>query len=513
MKEPAADFTDADVRALASHGIPIEEARRHLELFRNPPPFAQLDRACTLGDGIVAIRETDHRDLLARHATLADTGRLTKFVPASGAASRMFKTLLAQWADESARTRADLEAHARGGDEAARDTLLFLDEIDRFAFTTETMRKAAQKGDHRTVLKLLLSDQGLGYGTSPKGLIAFHRYPDGVRTPFEEHLVEAAGQIRDRNGECRVHLTISPEHREGFEALAARTVARHEKSLGARFAIEYSTQDPSTDTLAAGSDDRPFRLSDGTLLLRPGGHGALLKNLDRLDADVVLIKNIDNVVMDHSKNATQLWKRLIVGLFARLESEIAELARRLESGDESAAGAAILFIERELGQDVDSLRGGHGDALRANLLARLDRPLRIAGVVRNTGEPGGGPYWVRGADGSVTAQIVEGSQIDPESPEQQTIRASATHFNPVDLVCGLRDRHGRKWPLADFVDPRTVFISRKSQSGRAIKALELPGLWNGAMAHWNTVFVEVPIETFAPVKTVFDLLRDEHQPR
>lgn len=507
------DFTDRDIRELEERGIALEEAQRQLALFRDPPPFAVVDRPCTVGDGITAIPDADHRSLLAHHADAAASGRVSKFVPASGAASRMFKTLAAQLADAGPRNRNEVEARARGGDDAARDTLRLMDEIGRFAFADAVMTASAAKGDHISVLRRLLTSEGLGYGSAPKGLILFHRYADGPRTAFEEHLVEAEAQIRSEGGRCRVHFTISPEHRAGFTALLGKVTSRHDGGRETRHDVEFSVQDPATDTIAVTTGNEPFRTESGALLLRPAGHGALIRNLGALDADIVLIKNIDNVVMDHLKGPTHLWKRLLVGLYCRIEHRCHSIAAALESSPSvEAVEAALRFVETDLGLDAAHLRRQSPNEASRSLLALLDRPLRIAGVVRNEGEPGGGPFWVRGRDGSVTPQIVEGSQIDPRSAGQQALRAAATHFNPVDLVCGVRDRFGNRFDLTRFIDHDTVFISHKSQGGRDLKALEVPGLWNGAMAYWNTIFVEVPIATFAPVKTVFDLLRPEHQP-
>jgi hypothetical protein len=419
------EFSPADRGAIERHGLTVEEISRQLALFSNPPAPQHLARPATAGDGVRRVPESDHAALLALADDAARAGRLTKFVPASGAASRMFASLLA------------------GGRET-EETRRFRENRDRFAF-----RESVEELSSR-----------------PKALIPFHAYPEGVRTPFDEHLFEAAGTIRDASGLCRVHFTVSPEHRAAFEKKLVEVRPRVERATGARFEVSFSEQAPSTDTIAADPGGGPFRTSTGDLLFRPGGHGALLVNLAevaRRGGDVVLVKNIDNVAPDARRAPTLLWKRLLTGLLVTLE------------------------------------RSG-----------RRERPIRVCGVVRNEGEPGGGPFWVDGPDGP-GLQIVESAQVDLTDPAQAAVWRAATHFNPVDLVCSLRDAAGRPFDLSRFVDERAVFIAPKTHEGKALKALERPGLWNGAMAFWETVFVEVPKETFAPVKTVLDLLRPEHQ--
>ena len=415
-------LTDADLAQIEAHGLTGDEVLRQLALFAAPPASARLLRPATVGDGIVRIGEERHPGLVARWAEACRAGRLSKFVPASGAASRMFAGLEAADSPEIAR---------------------YLENASRFPFADSLDR-----------LREL-----------PKGLVPFHRYADGARTPFEEHLVEAAAVVRDAGGACRLHVTISPEHEQSFRALLEGPGDRLAWKLGVRFEVDFSHQEPSTDTVAADLDDRPFRLADGSLLFRPGGHGALLPNLEGSGGDVVLVKNIDNVQREEQADPGILWKKLLAG--------------------------SLLEIE---------------DAARVER-----RPTRVAGVVRNQGEPGGGPFWVAGPEGP-SLQIVESSEVDLSDPGQAAIWKASTHFNPVDLAVSLRDGSGRPWRLADFVDESAVFIARKTKDGRALKALERPGLWNGAMARWRTSFVEIPVEAFTPVKTVFDLLRPEHRP-
>lgn len=507
-------FTDRDLRQMAELGIAPEEAIRQIELFRNPPPYTRVLRPCTPGDGIRNFFDSDHPELLAVFEEAAAQGRIGKFVPASGAASRMFKGLLGYLNDEATEPPSEVRS--------------FFASLPRFAFYDDLaaalrrdgldLKELLRSGGHRTVLGYLLTGRGLGYEDLPKGLLRFHRYPDGARTAFEEHLVEAAAYTRDADGGCRLHFTVSPEHEQDFVRLLEEVRPRYEERYGCRFLITFSHQARSTDTLAVDPENRPFRQEDGTLLFRPGGHGSLIENLQALGAlgwDVVLIKNIDNVVPDRRKEAGLLWKKLLAGSLLALQRRVFGYLERLEAGP---APLELLdevdkFLADDLSLAVPADMGVAGsEARRRYLVKLLDRPLRVCGVVRNLGEPGGGPFWVESPACDVSSlQIVETSQIDPEDREQQAILKSSTHFNPADIACALRNRHGRPYDLKQYIDPKTVFIASKSHEGRPLKALERPGLWNGAMACWNTVFVEVPDETFAPVKTVMDLLRAEHQ--
>lgn len=489
-------FSPRDLRQMASMGLDPEEAARQIALFRNPPPHTRVLRPCRLGDGIRSIPPEEHAPLLARFDAAAREGRIGKFVPASGAATRMFKDLL-----EFLASPPDAEPSP-----AVRT---FFAHLDRFAFRGD-LGAAVQSGDDRAILTCLLEDSGLGYADLPKGLLPFHRYPEGARTPFEEHLVEAAALTRGEDGRCLLHFTVSPEHQDLFEQLLDGVRSGYEERFDCRFVISFSTQRHATDTLAVDLENRPFRLADGSLLFRPGGHGALLDNLNELGRDgwdVVFLKNIDNVVPDARKALVHLWKKILGGCLLSLRERIFGLLDRLEAGggDDATLVEAAELLERDLSRPLPK----QIDA--AFLVDALDRPLRVCGVVRNQGEPGGGPFWVRSSSGEVSPQIVEISQIDTRDPEQRAVLEASTHFNPVDIACGLRNRRGRPYDLHRFVDPSTVFIAEKSHEGRPLKALERPGLWNGAMAGWNTVFVEVPDATFAPVKTVLDLLRPEHQ--
>ena len=445
---------------------------------------------------------------------------MIKFVPASGAATRMFQALLAA-RDAGLDRVEEATRRAAAGDDAARFVLDFLADIERFAFVDDlraalarrgsSLDELVNRGEVGPILDALLTSSGLDYADLPKGLLPFHRYGSAERTPFEEHLVEAVGYARAADGRCRLHFTVSPEHEDRFRELLDKVRLSYEQRFEARFEVGFSVQKGSTDTVAVDTRDQPFRTDDGRLLFRPGGHGALIENLNDLRLDLVFIKNIDNVVPEHLASETIRWKQALAACLVQLQAETFRHVEALGGRPGTAEiEAAESFARQELCVEVGP--GLDPEHRRAFLLRKLDRPLRVCGVVKNTGEPGGGPFWVRGEDGGASLQIVESAQVDSASPEQREIFASSTHFNPVDLVCGVRNHRGECFDLRRHVDSRAVFIGRKSSGGRELKALELPGLWNGAMADWNTVFVEVPLLTFNPVKTVLDLLRPEHQP-
>jgi hypothetical protein len=354
----------------------------------------------------------------------------------------------------------------------------------------------------------------LDYGALPKGLLKFHQYPSGNRTAFEEHLVEAIHTVRDDKGICRLHLTVTPEHEEAFRQCFERVRSWYEQQFQCLLQVTFSVQKHSTDTIAVDLENRPFREKDGRLLFRPGGHGALLSNLADVGGDLIYIKNIDNILPDRLREPTILWKKVLGGLLVEIQKTIFGYVRQLMEGstDIELIEMAMDFAKnRLLVLEPKTFKQWSAEKKRNFLLNRLNRPLRMCGMVRNEGEPGGGPFWVEGKDGSLSLQIVENVEVNPGSSEQQAIWGSSTHFNPVDLVCAVRDFRGNPFPLKDYINPEAVFVSQKSKDGRDLKSLELPGLWNGAMAEWITLFVEVPIATFSPVKTINDLLKPEHQ--
>ncbi|WP_416998608.1 DUF4301 family protein [Alistipes putredinis] len=476
-------FTKEDFVQMEEHGLTPAALETQLKNFREGFPFLPVTRAASCGDGIRVLDAAGIDQAAARYDRAKESLRVVKFVPASGAATRMFKDLF-EFVREGRRTAVvgELLANRR-----------------RFAFWPELRTIVGDDADELRTVENIVAE-GLRYGETQKGLVSFHRYGDEVRKAVEEHLVEGA-QYAAAGGEVKIHFTVSPEHLTRFEALLAEKIPGYESRFGVKYRISFSVQDPSTDTLAVNPDCTPFRRADGRLLFRPAGHGALIGNLGKIDADIVFVKNIDNVTTDARRGDTVLYKKALAGVLLALQERIFEYLMALEvPGAELEPIAA--FIENEL---CVKLPKDYGTALLRQV---LDRPIRVCGMVRNEGEPGGGPFWVTGADGLETLQIAESNQIAPEKRELMRL---ATHFNPVDLVCSFRTSKGGRFDLQEFVDPATGFISRKSDGGRELLAQELPGLWNGAMARWNTVFVEVPITTFSPVKVVTDLLRPEHQ--
>ena len=444
-----------------------------LECFRKGFPYLKLHAAAAVPDDILALTPESQEQYVQKwNDYKAEGHRVTKFVPASGAASRMFK---------------DLFAFLESGREVPES------EMEKTFFGN-------------------LGEEGLNYGQLPKGLLQFHAYADSARTPVEEHLTEAA-LYASSQGEADVHFTVSSEHRELFEELLERVVPEYEKEYKVTYHVSLSEQLPSTDTVAANEDGTPFRTAEGELLFRPGGHGALIRNLDALDTDVVFIKNIDNVVPDSLKADTVLWKQVLAGVLVSVQEQTFRYLHLLESGNYSHADLEemIRFVRHTLHTDMPGLKHMEDTELSVWLRSRLNRPIRVCGMVRNVGEPGGGPFLAYNPDGSVSLQILESSQIDPANEEVQAMFRKGTHFNPVDLVCAVKDKDGKPFSLPDYVDPATGFISHKSKDGRPLLALELPGLWNGAMSNWSTIMVEVPLSTFNPVKTVNDLLRPQHQ--
>jgi len=511
------------IQQLLASGVPEELILAQLGSFSRGFPAAQLLRPCTLGDGVVTIAENEMEGLLATFAEATGKGRTTKFVPASGAATRMFKSLSALANRQPPLNQSALEAGVAAGDEDCKAGKIFFSSLERFAFYDDLknclsaaaldLETLSREGRYAEILRFLLKPEGLNYENLPKKLIKFHRYPGENRTPLEEHLAEAVAYASDADGVSRVHFTVSPEHLPTVEAHIRRAVSRYLQT-GIRLNVSFSIQQSSSVTIAVDANNEPIRTESDLLVFRPAGHGALLANLNDLQGDLVFIKNIDNVVPDRLKTETYLYKRLLGGFLVRLQARIFAFIRAMSNDEVNRAFFTELgeFAQQWLNLTAPAtLANKPVEEQTAHWLALLNRPIRVCGMVRNQGEPGGGPFWVLDGD-QPSVQIVEKAQIDLSITDQQAAFAGATHFNPVDLVCGLRDYLGNPFHLPDYVNPDTGFITAKSKNGRELKAMELPGLWNGSMAYWNTVFVEVPLNTFNPVKTVNDLLRPEHQP-
>jgi hypothetical protein len=515
-------LSDGDREWLARRGVSETRVRRQLDLLQRPSTFTTLLRHCAVGDGVRALGPEQEPELLALARQAADRGRLLKLVPASGAATRMFGLLRGHADDKPPGSRQRLGRLAAEGADSARAVLRLLDELPRLPFADQLAGALAARGHaidelihdgaYVPLLDCMLSAEGLGYGSAPKALIPFHRYPAGARTAFAEQLAESARYLTDAAGHCRLHFTISGADEEAFgKALeAARDPSVPLPQVD--YQVGFSTQDPATDTVAVDSSGRLARDASGRIRLRPAGHGALLGNLAALDGDLVVVQNIDNVVPEDRQDEIARWRRLLIGHTVKLERELADLRQRLEAArdDPAAVADAVARLGQRLA--LEPPPGTRGEALAAWALGRLDRPLRVCGVVPNTGEPGGGPFWVADADGAAGGQIVEQSEVDSGDSDQMVAWRRSTHFNPVNMVLSLRNPDGRAWALEPLVDTERYLVVSRHQEGGELRALERPGLWNGSMAGWNSCFVELPATTFNPVKTVFDLLRPEHQP-
>ncbi len=505
-------FTHEDLQSFAQRGVSAEQVEKQLQQIADGFPFLQLKAAAEISNGgILAPSAAERADYVAAwQAYKAQGKKVVKFVPASGAASRMFKNLFAFLDAPYDVPTSDFEKQ-------------FFAEINKFAFFAEldatcvknngkSIAVLVECGDYKAVVANLLTGEGLNYGQLPKGLLLFHNYSDGARTPMEEHLVEAA-LYAETDGSASVHFTVSHEHLDFFKARVAATADKYAQQFKTTYNISFSEQKPSTDTISTNLDGTPFRDSDGSLLFRPGGHGALIANLRDIDADVVFIKNIDNVVPDSLKGDTVEYKQLLAGILVTLQSKAFDYLNLLNAGtyNHDKLEEIIRFVQRDLQCRKDDIKELEDAELVIYLKSKLNRPMRVCGMVKNVGEPGGGPFIAYNSDGTASLQILESTQIDMSNADYVKMFQQGTHFNPVDLVCALKDAQGARFDLPQFVDPLTGFISSKSKGGKELKALELPGLWNGAMSDWSTVFVEVPLSTFNPVKTVNDLLRAEHQ--
>lgn len=504
-------LSQEDLKQISLRGITEEQVEHQLDEIKQGFPFLKIEAAASIGKGIMSPTENEMNKYLSTWDTyLNGCHKIVKFVPASGAASRMFKNLYSFLDADYDKPTTEFEKE-------------FFENIKKFAFKKELCNACKtnegkcvtclmDNGEYKKIVENLLEEKGLNYGHLPKGLLLFHSYEEGPRTPMEEHLVEAALYAQSE-GQANVHFTVSHEHLELFKKKVAEKIDMYAEKFGVKYNISFSEQKANTDTIAANPDNTPFRNEDGSLLFRPGGHGALIENLNDIDADVIFIKNIDNVVPDRLKGETVKYKKLLAGILVDLQTRAFNYLKLLDTGNYTHAQLEeiIRFLQRDLCCRRNDIKELEDAELVIYLHNKLNRPMRVCGMVKNVGEPGGGPFLCYNQDGTISLQILESSQIDKTNEKYVQMFKEGTHFNPVDLVCATKDYKGNTFHLPDYVDKSTGFISSKSKNGRDLKALELPGLWNGAMSDWNTVFVEVPIETFNPVKTVNDLLREQHQ--
>jgi hypothetical protein len=501
-----------DKELLASKGISEEQIAQQLNNFKKGFPYLTLSDAASIENGISRFEEEEIDFYIQDwQRYISEQHKVMKFVPASGAASRMFKHLFAF-------AEADYEVPINAFERA------FFAEINHFAFYKDleavclknqgkTIAELMIKGKYKTIVNSLLKEEGLNYGALPKGLLKFHQYNEGARTSIEEHMVEGALYAANADGTVQLHFTVSKEHRIIFEQKVQEKKETYEKMFDVTYNISFSEQKTSTDTIAVDLQNEPFRLENGSILFRPGGHGALVENLNDIDADIVFIKNIDNIVPDRLKPETVKYKQLIAGVLVDIQEKCFDYLTLLDTGKytHEELEEMIHFVQQSLCTRHPELKNMEDGDLVIYLRSKLNRPIRVCGMVKNEGEPGGGPFLAYNSDGSISLQILESSQIDMSHSINKSMFEKGTHFNPVDLVCSLKDYKGNAFYLPNYIDQSTGFISLKSREGKDLKALELPGLWNGAMSNWNTLFVEVPLETFNPVKTVNDLLREQHQ--
>lgn len=499
------NFTTNEVQQIENHGLTLENVEKQINNFKSGFPPLSIISAAKIDAGITVLKENEEdRFVEIFENALSSGSNVLKFVPASGAASRMFKNLYSFIQEATTEEKANEIAES--------DPFMksFFKQIEKFAFYD----KLPKTDNKIEIVRFILEEDGLNYSQRPKGQLAFHKYKELSRTSFEEHLVESATYGAGKNGGAKIHFTVSPNHQAGFEEILKDQKSKYQKRFGVTFDVTFSHQKNSTDTIAVDLKNQPFKDANGNLVFRPGGHGALIENLNDLEADLIFIKNIDNVVPDHLKAPTKKFKKALAGLLITIRNKIYTYLEKLNK-PEAASNKELLhnigvFLKKELFIDFDDSFSSVEEKI-IFFKTKLNRPIRVCGMVKNDGEPGGGPFIARNNDGTTSLQIAEKAQIDLENEDQLAILNESTHFNPVDLVCATKDYKGEKFNLLDFVDEQTGFISVKSLDGKDLKALELPGLWNGAMSDWNTVFVEVPTITFNPVKTINDLLRPEHQ--
>ena len=501
-------FTQKDLKQINEKGITLDDLNRQIKHFKTGFPFADLVMPAAPSKGIIMLSDGDEKHFKEIYDNNSGEFKITRFIPASGAATRMFKTLY-ELMDRIKALPESEQQNMISGDNAMGT---FFGELEEYPFFRDLKLRGGESPEE--IIGKILTSEGLDYGSLPKGLLKFHRYGKVSRTAFEEHLREASGYCESKNKKVYVHLTISPDHEAAFRQLANQLVNELEKETGLTYHISFSYQKPQTDTIAVDMDNNPFRHPDGSLIFRPGGHGALIQNLNAIDSDIIFISNIDNVSPDRVKGKRIHYKKVLGGILLEMRSKIFYYMRLLhdEPGLESDKLKAIVkFLHEKLGLAIpDKLREWDRKDIRQWLIQKMDRPIRVCGMVKNEGEPGGGPFYVRTENGEISLQIVESSQIDISDNQKKEIFNQSSHFNPVDIVCSTRNYRGEKYNLLDYIDHNTGFISTKSLYGKDLKALELPGLWNGAMANWITIFVDVPVETFSPVKTIFDLRRPEH---
>ncbi|WP_308991473.1 DUF4301 family protein [Mariniflexile litorale] len=511
-------FTEQDIKQIENHGLTVEKVNAQMRLIKSGMIYSNLLDAATIGNGILKKDKQQQQDCIDAFESKRDQLSIVKFVPASGAATRMFKFLF-QFLNEFDENHESIESYS----EKNKAFSEFLNGLEKLPFYDVVRAKINETIPNFNSLSLgkqcvlfvktMLEGNRLNYSFYPKGLLPFHKYNDQVSTAFKEHLLEATLYALS-NSTANLHFTISEVHKDMFENELKRVKNYLEKEINTKFNVSFSCQNKSTDTIAITSKDELYRTEDDKLLFRPSGHGALIENLNVLDFDLIFIKNIDNIVVLEQNIEVSNYKKMLAGILLQIQTQTFKYLYKLEDEDisEDEVNNIELFVINRINVEIDEAYKEYSlKEKRVYLHQKLNRPIRVCGMVKNEGEPGGGPFWVKDGNGVVSLQIVEFAQINIENPSQKNIVDHATHFNPTDLVCAVKDYKGNKFDLTKYVDSNAAFITIKSQNGVDIKALELPGLWNGAMAYWNTIFVEIPLATFNPVKTVNDLLKPAHQ--
>jgi len=513
-------FSKEDIQFIEQKGLTIEQVNSQILLFKKGIPFLNLKNAATIGNGILKLNTSEKESYIKKFHEERDSISIIKFVPASGAATRMFKFLF-QFLSEFNPEKESINAYINKN--KAKDLSVFLIGLEKLPFFEEVIHKIHKSIDNFNDLKYeqqryefiktMLDESQLNLGFYPKGLLPFHKYKQHVSTAFEEHLFEGASYASSKKL-ANIHFTISEKHKHRFDEEFKFIEDDVEERTNTKFNISFSYQKESTDTIAVTHKNEPFRDENGKLVFRPSGHGALIRNLNELDADIIFIKNIDNVVVKKYKDQVADYKMILAGVLLDVQKQVFDYLNQLDNGvqPESKLVEIAEFLSNRLNVSINNEFEKYSHKYQIKYLKdKLNRPIRVCGMVKNEGEPGGGPFWVKDESGNISLQIVESAQVDKNNKRQKEIMKNATHFNPVDLVCGTKNYLGESFDLTKFVDHKTAFISEKTKSGKHLKALELPGLWNGAMANWNTIFVEVPLLTFNPVKMVNDLLKPAHQ--
>jgi hypothetical protein len=512
-------FTENDIAQIKNKGITLKQVTAQVNRIKNGMSYSDLVSAATIGKGIASFNDKQTQDYITLYEAKQNAINIVKFVPASGAASRMFKFLF-QFLNNYNPNETIVAYAERTGNSLIN---IFVSGLKDFPFYEQVVKKAKELNPNfdnlnkdEAVLKFvkaMLNEDALNYSFFPKGLLPFHKYEDGAVTAFQEHLLEST-LYASSNQKANLHFTVSEKHHKYFTSELEKIKKGLQSKTNTTFNVSFSYQKGETETLALTTDNEIYRNEDGSILFRPAGHGALLENLNDLDNDIVFIKNIDNIVVFEKNKKVSDFKKLVAGVLLEVQEQAFTFLHQLDSASVSEADmlAMASFLSKKMNVSIsDEFDDLSSDKKKVYLMNKLNRPIRACGMVKNQGEPGGGPFWVKDYNGEISLQIVEFAQIDINNKEQADIVKNATHFNPTDLVCGIKNYKGEKFDLMNYVDPEAAFITMKTQNGTDIQALELPGLWNGSMAFWNTIFVEIPVETFNPVKTVNDLLKPVHQ--